>query len=297
MKKLSVIQADNITIGLTLIYLYMAKNMCETFGIEGESAVRKGLAEYATVRGSDLRKKHMALGMKTNLKNFFYYGSNPYSEASFVNHMGHVTEQEDVRQTSYCPFVDEMIKRGYRKLAITYCEEVHPPLWQSYAPTAIVNLGKHLAQEGTDRCLFDVFLRPGRMTPEQRKECFEEYDPDFKGDRREEYTVPDSKTGNCNMTIIMVASMYRKCTEIFGEAAVAPLAKGLEEALADYVQVLKASAKELQLPFDDAFIDKNYVFNRTLEEDPGWEDFADQEIREFARVNLYDRFAALVAAG
>ena len=84
MKKLSVIQADNITIGLTLIYLYMAKNMCETFGIEGESAVRKGLAEYATVRGSDLRKKHMALGMKTNLKNFFYYGSNPYSEASFT---------------------------------------------------------------------------------------------------------------------------------------------------------------------------------------------------------------------
>ena len=293
MKKLSVIQADNITLGLALIYLYMGKNICETFGIEGESAVRRGLAEYAATRGSDLRKKHQALGMKTNLKNFFYYGSNPYSEASFVNHMGHVTEEEDVRQTTYCPFVEEMIRRGQRRLAVTYCEEVHPPLWQSYAPTAIVNLGKHLAQEGSDRCLFDVFLRPGRMTAEQRKECFEAYDPDFKGDRREEYITPDSKTGNCAMTIIMAASLYRSCTEAFGADAVPVLEKGAEEALADYIQVLRTCAGKLQVPCDQAFVAENYVFSSTLEEDAAWEEFADEEIRAFARRCIYDKFHAL----
>lgn len=296
MKEVSVIQADNITLGLTLIHLYFAKGIIDQYGIDGDSAVRKSLVKYATVRGEALRKVHMSLGMKTNLKNMFYYGSNPYSEASFVNHMGHVTEQEDVRETSYCPLADEIIKRGQQYLATTYCEEVHPPLWQSYAPTAIVNLGKTLSQVGGTKCTFDVFLRPGRMTAQQRKECFEEYDPDFKGDRRDEYKVPRSKPGNCAQAVIMICSYYTKCRELLDDGVVAVFEDALEQWREDYVACLKKSAQEQGVAFDWEFCDKNNIFEREVDQDP-WDEYGNEEIKQFVKVNLYDKFATEVNNG
>ena len=46
MKETSVIQADNITLGLTLIHLYFAKGIIDQYGIDGDSAVRKSLVKY-----------------------------------------------------------------------------------------------------------------------------------------------------------------------------------------------------------------------------------------------------------
>ena len=167
----AVMNSENSGRGLSLLYSYIGAQLIRDYGIEGDSTVRKALVYYATWRGETLRKIHQSLGMKTNLYNFAKYYSGGYdddtaTEGSFY----HVTPYSDVHDTTFCPFVKEMIDRGFRTLAVMYCEEVHPPLWQAYAPTAIVNLGRTLAQEGSNQCLFDVFLRPGRMNYEQRKE-------------------------------------------------------------------------------------------------------------------------------
>ncbi len=51
----------------TLLYYFMAREMTEQLGVEGERAVRQGLREYAAERGRRLRAKHLSYGMKTNV--------------------------------------------------------------------------------------------------------------------------------------------------------------------------------------------------------------------------------------
>ena len=63
----------------------------------------------------------MALGMKTNLKNHYYYNANPYQGSSIQENIGHVTEEEDVRTVDKCMFPEDLAARGERKLAIMYC--------------------------------------------------------------------------------------------------------------------------------------------------------------------------------
>ena len=284
----AVLEADNLARGNHLIYMYLARDLIRAYGIDGEAAVRKGLVAYATVRGSYLRRTHMALGMKTNLKNHYYYNANPYQGSSIQENIGHVTEEEDVRTVDKCMFPEDLAARGERKLAIMYCEEVHPPLWQSYAPTAIVNLGKHLSQEGSKACLFDVFLRPGRMTPEQRKECFEAYDPDFKGDRREEYPFLSDKEGGMFKVVIMFTELYRVAVGTFGPAAREVIRSAANAFLDDYLACIRQTAETLDLPLDDDFFDRNCCLERDPEREKFWEVFSTPEITAFARESIYE---------
>lgn len=277
-----------------LIYMHMARAVIDDFGIDGESAVRKGLVEFAVARGSHLRKQHMALGMKTNLKNHFYYNTNPYQDLTFEEQMDHVTEQEDVRKTTYCPTMSTLIEYGERQLAIMYCEEVHPPLWQSYAPTAIVNLGKTLSQEGSDCCMFDVFLRPGRMTPEQRKECFEEYDPDFKGDRRDEFVFLTQRQAASMKGVMMVSGIYKAVTACFGEKALASLQRGVRNFVSDVTEKLTDYAKTQNETMDRDLLERALFVSRNIEDDENWDIFSDKEVKEFAKINLYDEIEKVI---
>ena len=134
------------------------------------------------------------------------------------------------------------------------------------------------------------------MTAQQRKECFEEYDPDFKGDRRDEYKVPRSKPGNCAQAVIMICSYYTKCRELLGDGVVAVFEDALEQWREDYVACLKKSAQEQGVAFDWEFCDKNNIFEREVDQDP-WDEYGNEEIKQFVKVNLYDKFATEVNNG
>lgn len=287
MKPLSVIQADNQGNGNHLVYLHLGRRVLDKYGIEGDAALRRAIVRYASVRGSHLRGLHKALGMKINLKNHYYYNTNPYHDSSVSEDIGHVTEQEDVRRVDSCPFADLMLQRGERYLIITYCEEAHPPLWQSYAPTAIVNLGKTIGQEHSDHCDFNVFLRPGRMTPEQRKECFEEYDPDFAGDRRSEYQFMTSRQGAISKIPIMINEFLHEFEQTFGPDARQMVAQGLEDCARDYYETLKKSAEENGLDFNADFWKANCCYGDNPQQDEYWETFADSDTIALASEHLY----------
>lgn len=293
MKSLQVIKADNLGIGNDLVYLHLGRAVLDQYGIEGDAALRRAIVRFATVRGTYLRNCHKALGMKINLKNHYYYNANPYHDTSVSEDIGHVTEQEDVRRVDFCPFADMMLKRGERYLIVTYCEEAHPPLWQSYAPTAIVNLGRTCGQEHSDHCEFDVFLRPGRMTAEQRKECFEEYDPDFKGDRRNEYKFMTDKQGAVFKATIMIQEFLSEFQEALGAEATNMVATALEACANDYYETLKQSAEENKLDFNTEFWKENCCFGESTQEDEYWEMFATQATRELADEHFYKIFNQL----
>lgn len=295
MKDLATAQNDYLHVSHALLYMYIAKQFVEDYGIEGEAAIRKGVELCGERRGKYLRKRHMDLGMKTNLKNHLEYNLNVMKGISFKEKFDHVTEEEDVRVTLYCPTAEAMINRGQRHLAVTYCEEIHPAMWQNYAPGTIVNLGKTCAQEGSDRCMFDIFLRPGRLTQEQRKECFEEYDPDFKGDRRDEFVFLSRKETSTLKSTIMFCSLYQKCIERFGEDGKKSFGKALENLFEDLVQGIQKMAKDYGIECDSKFLDDSLFFSANYADDQYWDMFATDEAKDFAKEHLYTARAKAVS--
>ncbi|MBR0139765.1 MAG: L-2-amino-thiazoline-4-carboxylic acid hydrolase [Firmicutes bacterium] len=285
----AIMNSENSSRGLSLLYMYIGAGLISEYGIEGEAAVRRALAGFAVQRGEDLRKTHLSLGMKTNLYNFAKYYNGGYDEDTATEGSFYEVDPcRDSHDTTFCPFVKEMIDRGHRELAVAYCEEVHPPLWQSYAPTAIVNLGRTLAQEGSDRCYFDIFLRPARMTAEQRKECFEEYDPDFKGDRHEEYRFPTHSESSKQQTVFMLKSLASEAQKAFGEDSLGCVKKAISAYLDDYLATLRASAEENGLAFDEDFMRKNCLFAMSMEEDAGyWDRYGTPGLKALADRSIY----------
>lgn len=287
MAEYTVTEVDNQDHGIHIVFYQLGKGIMERYGIEGEAALRRGIHNYAYVRGDHVRRLHKALGMKINLKNFYYCGTNPYHDSSVNEDIGRVTEEEDCRTVDVCPFAQFFKDRGDLKLGEIYCEEAHPPLWQGYNPAIMVNLGRILTREGDDYCDFRVFLRPARMNAEQRKESFEKYDPDFKGDRREEYVYMTTKQGVTSKVSIMVNEFYKEFCNSFGEAVKPEFERMLELTAEDVIETVKKAAKKQNVPFDKVFWDRNCSFGSSPEEDGYWDEFSTPEVTEMARDHFY----------
>lgn len=284
-----VYEVDNQEHGLHVTFYQLGKGIMDEYGIEGEAALRRAIYKYAYTRGQHVRGQHKALGMKINLKNHYNFNTNPYHDSSVNEDIGRVTEQEDCRTVDVCPFAQFFKDRGALKLGEIYCEEAHPPLWQGYNPATMVNLGRILTREGDSYCDFRVFLRPARMTAEQRKESFEEYDPDFKGDRREEYVYMTSKQGTTSKVSIMVNEFYQEYLRSFGEEIKPKFERMLELMAEDLTGILRECAKKHNETFDKEFWSRNCCFGSSPEEDGYWDQFATPEVTEMARVHFYDK--------
>ena len=94
----------------------------------------------------------------------------------------------------------------------------------------------------------------------------------------------------------MICSYYTKCRELLGDGVVAVFEDALEQWREDYVACLKKSAQEQGAAFDWEFCDKNNIFEREVDQDP-WDEYGNEEIKQFVKVNLYDKFATEVNNG
>ena len=131
------------------------------------------------------------------------------------------------------------------------------------------------------------------MTAEQRKECFEEYDPDFKGDRRNEYKFMTDKQGAVFKATIMIQEFLSEFQEALGAEATNMVATALEACANDYYETLKQSAEENKLDFNTEFWKENCCFGESTQEDEYWEMFATQATRELADEHFYKIFNQL----
>jgi len=279
---------DYLHLSHALLYLYIAKQFTEEYDLEGEFAIRAGVRDAAWKRGLWLRNRQLKLGIKTNLENHLKYNINVMQGLSFTEKIYAQNPEEDVRDCLYCPTTKAMIARGERKLAVAYCEELHPALWESYAPGAIVNLGKTLAQEGSDRCTFCIYLRPGRMTEEQRKECFEEYDPDFKGDKGSEFRYLGRKEAAIMKSTVMLGGLYGSCIKYFPQTGQESFLKALKNLFENLAKGAYDIAQKYNVTCDKAFLEENVLFSEKMEDDGYWyEDFVEEDFRNFAAKNLY----------
>ena len=148
-----------------IMYYYLAKGICEEFGLEGEAALRQGIRTFGRERGLDLRKQHMAQGLEINLYNLFTHTDLPTDER-FSRNKIELTPETRLSETLVCSIYD--MWKEYpdgNHFGRMYCEEVHHAKFGAYDEAVQVNLCRTLTQ-GDERCVFSLYLRPAnRILP------------------------------------------------------------------------------------------------------------------------------------
>jgi hypothetical protein len=146
------------------MYYYLARGLCESFGIKGEAALRRGIRRFGRERGLRLRQQHLDQGLEINMHNLFTYYDLP-SDDRFRRNKIELTKQTRLSETLVCPFPG--IWKSYadgNRVGRIYCEEVHHAIFGGYDEAVQTNLSTTLTQ-GDDRCRFAIYFRPSNKLP------------------------------------------------------------------------------------------------------------------------------------
>jgi len=149
---------DNLTDIFGLLYIHMAKEIIETFGNEGEGAVRRAIRNFGIDRRKRLRAKHEAEGKPINIKTLFNHYDMP-SDSRYRSNRLELTESTFYSQTLRCSIQERWREVGPAEYGVIYCDEFHQAMWGAYLEGTKVDLPKLLSR-GDDYCLFEVYL-PG----------------------------------------------------------------------------------------------------------------------------------------
>jgi hypothetical protein len=146
------------------MYYFLAEGLLDNYGLEGERALREGIREYGSNRGVELRAEHLKAGYPINLVSLFTYYDLP-NDHRFERNRIELTPETRISQTLRCPYAEiwEKLGEGKNRIAQIYCEEVHHAHFGAYAPGVQVNLCHPLTHEGSDHCMFSVYLRPANV--------------------------------------------------------------------------------------------------------------------------------------
>jgi hypothetical protein len=142
------------------MYYFLAEGLLDAYGLEGERALRQAIREYGNNRGIETRDNHLKRGYPINLFSLFSYYDLP-DDRRFERNKIELTPETRISQTLRCPYAEvwEQLGGGKNRIAQIYCEEVHHALFGAYAPAVQVNLCHPLTHEGSDYCMFSVYLR------------------------------------------------------------------------------------------------------------------------------------------
>jgi hypothetical protein len=95
------------------LYYCLGKEMIDTFGEEGEQALRRAVRKFGTSRGETLRKRHKADGLSIDVESLFTHYDLPSSkDHDTVRNRIQLDEDNRVSETMICHLQeiwDEMV--------------------------------------------------------------------------------------------------------------------------------------------------------------------------------------------
>lgn len=138
------------------LYFFLAKEMTESFGEQGEEALRRALTAYGNYRGRLLRERHEQQGITPNIKSFWENYDLPYDKRTTRNrHV--IAEYESYSECYTCQFNDiwrllEKTAPGQAcKLGYIYCETFYKAMCQGSSPNMVLEFPQNLAR-GDSHC-------------------------------------------------------------------------------------------------------------------------------------------------
>ncbi len=137
-----------------LMYYVFAEEMVDSFGEEGEEALRRAIRSYGRSRGLRLKKRHEERGLPVNLRSLFEHYDLPGHPGTEKTRT--VFEDEELVSFTYvCPYERIWRARGSVELGLVYCQEFHHAMWQAYRPDLKVEIPEILAKDDP-HCKFVV---------------------------------------------------------------------------------------------------------------------------------------------
>lgn len=254
----------NLSDVYTLMYGYLADSVIKHHGLQGEICVREATRLFGQDRGITLRKKHLSIHAKINMKNLFSLYPDLPNDPRFKRELQILSPQARISHTLFCPMADIWNRHGLKDIGRIYCEEFHPACYSSYAyDYTHVNLARTQTQGDDAYCSFRVMLRPDNLPEELRPVCFEEYDPhcvqpDFNPD-----LALSGKDGFEMLSIKLYYYLLASAEDNFGKDGIDAVSEGLQALARETANLLKITARQLDIPVtDDAFLFNNVPISR-----------------------------------
>ena len=147
------------------LYYYMAKELIDTFGADGELALRRAIRNFARDRGATLRERHREAGIDVNLKSLAEHYDMPGSRTgTFRRTFVQLDEDHRVSETYVCQLAQLWERLGGKEgleLGSIYCREFHPAMWSEYDSGTETTLPM-LLTKSDPHCRFEVHRTSGR---------------------------------------------------------------------------------------------------------------------------------------
>ena len=138
----------------SLMYYAFAKEMVDSFGDEGEKALRRSIRNYGKMRGRRLRRRHEKQGLPINLRSLFEHYDMPAHQDTEKTRT--VFEDDELVSFTYaCPYERMWRAKSGTKLGLIYCENFHHAMWQTYRPDLKVEMPEILTKDDP-HCKFFV---------------------------------------------------------------------------------------------------------------------------------------------
>ncbi|MDR1732210.1 MAG: L-2-amino-thiazoline-4-carboxylic acid hydrolase [Synergistaceae bacterium] len=259
MNRFKEIELESLQDSWVIMYTFIARELLEKGGFEGERVLREAVRRYGRDRGLSNRRRLLENNVKINLATLFSEGRDRPGEPRFTAKVLRGTREERISDTLICSFADVWKKYDAKHLGRIYCEEFHIASYQAFGfGKTKVNLSRTLTQDGDDRCCFYHTYRPENLTDEERRLSFEEYDEGYvKPDR--EMPKPEGKSGFRALWIKMYFHFLETAAERWGEDDARSLVgSGLRAAAVEQARVFAEIARSTERVVDEGFLEGHH---------------------------------------
>lgn len=288
MTRFEEIKYENLQDSWVIMYTFVAKELYDKAGFDGEVALREAVRRYGRDRGATNRERLLKNNIKINMDTLFHEGRDRPGEPRFTSRIIRNTREERISQTLICSFADVWKKYGAAHLGRIYCEEFHIACYKAFSfEKAKINLARSLTQTGDDRCLFYHTFRPENLTEEERRLCFEEYDPGYIKPSTP-MPKPEGKSGFNMLWIKMYFYLLEVAIEQLGEFGRALVAAGLRAAAVEQAHVFLEQAAATERQVDCQYLHDHLPLNINIEAEQMWQDYNKHGAKDLLKNNYYN---------
>lgn len=273
MNRLEGIILESLQDSWVIMYTFIAKELTEAGGFEGEAALREAVRRFGRDRGLTNQKRLLDNNIKINLETLFCEGRDRPSEPRFVLETIHASREQYVLCTHICSFADVWKKYNAKNLGRIYCEEFHIACYEAFGfGKTKVNLARSLTQDGDDRCIFSHTYHPENLSEEELRLSFEEYDegyvrPDIN------MSKPQGKSGFNMLWIKMYFYLLECAVEQFGDLGRVFVGNGLRRAAIEQAKVFTEQAASTERCVDRTYVQQHLPLNLCTDEEPLWDTY------------------------
>ena len=271
-----------------MLYLHLARSLSECCGRGAEGAVREAVRRMGREWGSEIRKKHVDAGLKTNLRSLYNEGLEYRTDPRMCEDL--IAESEEVRlwEVRTCPLADLWNKAGAGDRGLWYCEEFQRGLLSGYTDgRGQMNQSTFLTCRRDNHCRFSAYLRPANLEGSRRRESFA-----FPGEAPSTPTPlkeADFGEGIRVQFIRLYHSLLAVAKERHGDEGVRAVALGLRRLADELAPTMRRHAEHTLNPCDGAFMKLNFPIALDTSEDDLWRQYGENDAPQLMQINLLDR--------